>query len=72
MEENNLKEQIQKVVDQLTIVKNEFIKNKEELAVSIRKDVVVAELRGLLDIHKDYNSLCNAIRVYIENLLNLE
>lgn len=72
MKDENLKEQAQKIIDQLMLVKDEFIKSKDELAVSIRKDVVVAELRSLLEVHKDYNSLSNALKLYIENMINLE
>ena len=70
MKDNNLKEQAQKMVDQLMLVKDEFIKTKDELVVSIRKDIVVAELRDMLDRHTDYNALSNALKIYIENLLS--
>ena len=71
IENEQFKEQAQKVVDQLTLVKNEFIKNKEELAVSIRKDVVVAELRNILSANDDYTSLSNELNAYIDNLLKI-
>lgn len=70
-ETDKLKEQAQKVVDQLMLVKSEFIKNKEELAVSVRKDVVVAELRQLLASNKDYTSLSNELKAYIDNLIQI-
>ena len=71
MKDENLKEQAQKIIEQLTLIKEEFIKAKDELAVSVRKDIIVAELRSLLEIHTDYDSLSNALKVYIENLISL-
>ena len=69
MEDETLKEQANKILEQLTLVRNEFIKNKDELAVSIRKDVVAVELKNLLAESKDYNSLKDNISAYITKLL---
>lgn len=71
IESEKFKEQAQKVVDQLTLVKNEFIKNKEELAVSVRKDVVVAELRHILASSEDFTTLSDGLNSYIDNLIKI-
>jgi len=71
IEDEKFKEQAQKVVDQLTLVKNEFIKNKEELAVSVRKDVVVAELRHILASNNDFKSLSDGLNAYIDSLIKI-
>ena len=67
-----LAEQASKVIDQLIRVKEEFIKDKDELAVSIRKDVVATELRVILKDNTDYNTLKEAIEVYINNILKIK
>ena len=71
IEDEKFKEQAQKVVEQLTLVKNEFIKNKEELAVSIRKDIVATELRHILVSNNDFMSLSEAINNYIDSLIKI-
>lgn len=72
MEDESLKATAEKVIEQLTAVKEEFIKDKEELAVSIRRDVVKAELQDMLVSNADYSSLKNALEDYIRNLLVIE
>ena len=69
MKNESLKTQAEKVIEQLTAVKEEFVRDKEELALSIRRDVVKVELRAILQDNTDYNSLKNAIEKYINNLL---
>ncbi len=68
MEENN---SLENLVKGLTIVKEEFFKNKDELKVSKRKDVVAVELKTILDNNTDYTSLKSALQVYIDNLYKL-
>ena len=68
MEENN---NLENLVKGLTIVKEEFFKNKDELKVSKRKDVVAVELKTILDNNIDYTSLKSALQVYIDNLYKL-
>lgn len=62
---------LNKVVEQLEIVKKEFIKDKDELKVSKRKDVVAVELKSILDNNNTYIDLKNAIEQYIENLYKI-
>ena len=68
MENESLKAQADNIIKQLTAVKEEFVRNKEELAVSIRKDIVSIELKSILVENTDYYSLKNALETYIENL----
>lgn len=72
MENESLKAQAEKVIEQLTAVKEDYIKNKEELALSIRRDVVRVELKVLLQDNTDYISLKRALENYIDNLLNIK
>lgn len=69
MVDESLKAQAEKVIEQLITVKDEFIKNKDELALSIRRDVVRVELKAILQDNKDYNSLRDALETYINNLI---
>lgn len=68
MEENN---NLEMLVQGLTIIKDEFIRNKEELKVSKRKDVVAVELKSILDNNSDFNSLKTAIQEYIDDLYKM-
>ena len=68
MENESLKAQADNIIKQLTAVKEEFVRNKEEIAVSIRKDIVSIELKSILVENTDYYSLRNALETYIENL----
>lgn len=68
MEENN---NLEMLVQGLTIIKDEFIRNKEELKVSRRKDVVAVELKSILDNNSDFNSLKTAIQEYIDDLYKM-
>lgn len=68
---NNFDELTNKFVNDLTLVKEQFIKDKQELAVSIRKDVVAVQLKELLDSNTDYYNLKSALEMYIQNLYKL-
>lgn len=68
---NNFDELTNKFVNDLTLVKEEFIKDKQELAVSIRKDVVAVQLKELLDSNTDYYNLKSALEMYIQTLYKL-
>ena len=70
--EPNLKEQEQKLIDQLTIVKNAFIKNQQDLKFSIRKDIVAAQLRDLLENNPNFYELKSALETYIDKLLKID
>ena len=68
MEEVNIEEQAQKLIERLTVVKDEFIRNKDELLVSVRKDVVASELKDIISKNTDYQSLAQALEIYISNM----
>ena len=70
--EPDLKEQEQKLIDQLTIIKNAFIKNQQDLKFSIRKDIVAAQLRDLLENNPNFYELKSALETYIDNLLKID
>ena len=52
------------LIEKLSIVRDEFIANREELAVSIRKDVVAAQLRDILINNLDFYELKAAIEAH--------
>lgn len=60
-----------KLVHQLTVVRDQFVKNEELLRFSIRKDAVAAQLKDILKNNKDYNSIKNAIESLISDLLKI-
>lgn len=60
-----------KLVHQLTVVRDEFVKNQELLRFSIRKDVVAAQLKDIIKNNKDYESLKQSIESLITDLLKL-
>lgn len=62
------KTNLEGMIEGLVAVRDEFFKNKNELKVSIRKDVVAVELKSILDKTDNYNDLKIAIQEYIENL----
>lgn len=57
------------LIEKLSIVRDEFIANREELAVSIRKDVVAAQLRDILINNPDFYELKAAIEDYANDLI---
>lgn len=65
---DNLKNQEQKLVENLLLVKEDYIKTKEVLAISIRKDVLLVELKDMLNMNTDFYSLKTALEDYIEKL----
>ena len=70
--EPDLKEQEQKLIDQLTVIKNAFIKNQQDLKFSIRKDIVAAQLKDLLENNPNFYELKSALETYIDNLLKID
>lgn len=60
------------MIDMLSAVREEFIKNKEELKFSIRRDIVAVELRDIVTQNPDYYSLKEAIDQYCKKLINLD
>ena len=65
----NMNEQETKLIEQLNLVKEKFIKNIEELEVSIRKDVVAIQLKDILKNNNNFENLKIAIENYINTLL---
>lgn len=61
-------EQVNKLLMNLKLVKDEFIRCKQELAVSIRKDVIRVQLKDCLENNKNYDDLKFAIENIIESL----
>ena len=60
-----------RLVHQLTVVRDQFIKNEELLRFSIRKDVIAAQLKDILKQNKDYESLKQSVESLIADLLKL-
>ena len=68
MNDNEMKNLSEKLVQNLEIVKNDYIHMKEERPFLIRKDVVAAELK---DILQDENNLKENLLKYIDMLLKV-
>lgn len=64
-------EQGNKLVHQLTVVRDQYLKNEELLRFSIRKDVVAAQLKDIIKKNKDYESLKQSVESLITDLLKL-
>lgn len=62
--------QLNNLVEKLDLVKTDYVKTKQELAVSIRRDVVALELKNILNSHTDLE-LREALNNYIENLFKV-
>lgn len=69
--ENNLQAQEDELIKQLNIVKQGFIKNNEQLKYSIRKDVIAAQLKDLLESNSTFYELKYAIENLINDLLKI-
>lgn len=69
---DNINQEAQEMVNKLTIIRDEFIKNKEELSVSVRKDIICANLKDLLKNNRDYDSLKLGLENFITELLNFK
>lgn len=69
---DNINQEAQEMVNKLTIIRDEFIKNKEELSVSVRKDIICANLKDLLKNNRDYDSLKLGLENFIAELLNFK
>ena len=62
--------QLNNLVEKLNLVMTDYVKTKQELAVSIRRDVVALELKNILNSHTDLE-LREALNNYIENLFKM-
>lgn len=60
-----------KLVHQLTVVRDQFVKNEELLRYSIRKDAVAAKLKDMLKNDTNYDLLKNSIESLISELLKV-
>lgn len=57
-----------RLVEELEVVRDDYIKMKEERSFLIRKDIVAAELKDLLH---NTDNLEQSLSDYIENLLKI-
>lgn len=57
------------LIEQLNMVRQAFIKQKDTLAVSIRKDLVKADLKDILYNSNSYEELRNKLNEYIDSLI---
>lgn len=69
MKDQNIIEQGERLIEQLSLIKDEYIKTKNALSVSIRKDLVAVELKDILLKNKDYTTLSEALTSYINKLI---
>lgn len=67
-ENDKFNKQVKEFTDKLLIVKEGFIELQKEKLVSIRKDVVMVELKDILNKSNDYETLKTNIQEYIKNL----
>lgn len=69
---DNNKESMQSLEDKLVKGLNEvreiMDKQRDELAVSIRRDVVAVQLKDMLESHSSFYSLKDALESYIKEL----
>lgn len=70
-QDNNYKQIEDNIIHTLKDIKQSYIKMKEQLDVSIRKDVVAVELKDILINNVDNYSLRSALESYIQNLYNI-
>lgn len=70
-QDNNYKQIEDNIIHTLKDIKQSYIKMKEQLDVSIRKDVVAVELKDILINNVDNYSLRSALETYIQNLYNI-
>lgn len=68
---DDIGKEAQEMVNKLTVVRNEFIKNRQELAVSIRKDIVCANLKDFLNNCNTYEELTEQLQKFIDNLMSI-
>ncbi len=66
----NIKELEKNLIEKLSEVKTIMDKQRDELAVSIRKDVVAVQLKDILTENSSFYSLKNALEDYIKDLYN--
>lgn len=68
---DDISKEAQEMVNKLTVVRDEFIKNKQELTVSVRKDVVCANLKDCLNNCNTYEELTEQLQKFIDNLMSV-
>lgn len=68
---DDIGKEAQEMVNKLTVVRDEFIKNKQELTVSVRKDVVCANLKDCLNNCNTYEELTEQLQKFIDNLMSI-
>ena len=70
MENNSLQELENNLVGRLSEVKEIMNKQRDELSVSIRRDVVATELKSILH-NADFYSLKESLESYIKSLYDV-
>lgn len=65
---SNLQEDGEKLIKGLSYVRDEFLRTRELLSISIRKDIVAVELKDIIANNKTYDSLKVKLEEYIESL----
>lgn len=68
MDKDNISQQTDEIVKKLSLVKDEFIRSKNELKVSIRRDIIITQLKDILVNNPDFPSLKNALEELIGEL----
>lgn len=71
MENNSLQELENNLVGRLSEVKEIMNKQRDELSVSIRRDVVATELKSILLDNADFYSLKESLESYIKSLYDV-
>lgn len=66
---NGHEKMIEDFTNNLLEVKDEYIKMKQELSVSIRLDILKIELLDILQNSNDYEELQENIRIYLDELM---
>lgn len=71
MEENNninLDTSVKNIVDKLSIVREDYVNSKKELAQSIRKDVIKTTLKDIINNTDNYIALKVELQKLIDTL----
>ena len=60
--------QVEQILERLNLVKEEFIKDKNLLNISIRKDLVAIQLKDIIKNTNTREELVNQLNAYIQDL----
>lgn len=70
MNKEEMNKQAEQILKRLNLVKEEFIKDKNLLAVSIRKDLVAIQLKDIIQNTQTREELVCKLDMYIKDLYN--